>query len=579
MKFGYCKATNFGSYPNIEFNLNKSPGLNLIYGKTGSGKSMLVDIPCWILFGITAKNGSVDEVRSWLNPDMPTSGILEVDLQNGKIFVTRIRGKQGQNDLYWMESDSDLRHHRGKDLNDTQKLLSARLGVDSTLYLSASYFCDFSPSGQFFSAKASSRRELFEKIANLDLAISIGFKSTENRKSLNKLLDAVEDKLIVQKSRVDQFQTSLLDLEKQAFQWDEKLEKIQTDLNSKLNIAKKKSEEIPGIQAEMTDISEQIADINWRTPAYKKAQQDLAESKSSFKIWSDEHNRLSKLDHDVCPTCLSDQKDNINKHMRMQELEHKIKTSKHDVERLEDAITRFEDLFHQSSLLNKEWCVLNEKERAIKTELSNAKKELASLSDENPFIGMIEANSINLEKAEKILESLDIEEDYLVKQIARLNKLIDLSSQLRGALLQKAVSDIQNNTNSLLEKYFDAELRVNLTLEGSDSLDVVIQKSGYSCVFRQLSKGQRQLLKLCFAVSVMKASSNSAGIHFDNLFFDEALDGLDDDLKVKAFDLFSELSMNHQSILMIDHAPSFQNLFENKYHVTIEGDVSSIEHE
>ena len=77
----------------------------------------------------------------------------------------------------------------------------------------------------------------------------------------------------------------------------------------------------------------------------------------------------------------------------------------------------------------------------------------------------------------------------------------------------------------------------------------------------------------------MKVSANSAGIQFENLFFDESLDGLDDELKTKAFDLFSELEKDHSSILMIDHAPSFQNLFQNKYKITIDSDISAIEYE
>ncbi len=146
---------------------------------------------------------------------------------------------------------------------------------------------------------------------------------------------------------------------------------------------------------------------------------------------------------------------------------------------------------------------------------------------------------------------------------------------LRAELLKMAINAIQEETNNYLERYFDSELRIHFTLDG-DSLDVGVQKSGNSCSYKQLSKGQRQLLKLTFALSVMAASANQSGVKFENLFFDEALDGLDEKLKLKAFTLFEALEPSFTSIFLIDHAPAFQNMFTKKFAVGIEGDKSYI---
>ena len=43
--------------------------------------------------------------------------------------------------------------------------------------------------------------------------------------------------------------------------------------------------------------------------------------------------------------------------------------------------------------------------------------------------------------------------------------------------------------------------------------------------------------------------------------------------------MFEELSAEHSSVLLIDHAPAFQNLFANRYKVTMESDISTIETE
>jgi DNA repair exonuclease SbcCD ATPase subunit len=109
-----------------------------------------------------------------------------------------------------------------------------------------------------------------------------------------------------------------------------------------------------------------------------------------------------------------------------------------------------------------------------------------------------------------------------------------------------------------------------------DHLEVLIDKSGYTSNFKQLSKGQRQLLKLCFSVAVMEVVSNQLGIRFGNLFFDEAIEGLDEPLKLKAFTVFEKLSIDRNSVLVVDHTVSFQNMFSTQYIVNTIQDTSRL---
>ena len=138
------------------------------------------------------------------------------------------------------------------------------------------------------------------------------------------------------------------------------------------------------------------------------------------------------------------------------------------------------------------------------------------------------------------------------------------------------MTEVETATNTYLEKYFDAELRVSFSLD-ADSLDATIHKNGYECIYKQLSKGQRGLLKLCFSVAVQQAVSDNKGVRFDNLFYDESLDGYDDNLKIKAFRLFEELAQGRESLLVIDHNVSFQQLFHTVFTVSMEGDHSVLE--
>ncbi len=195
----------------------------------------------------------------------------------------------------------------------------------------------------------------------------------------------------------------------------------------------------------------------------------------------------------------------------------------------------------------------------------------------NPFLKDIAELEATRTEQEKIVVSLkNTNKDYHTR-ISDMETLYTLSSQLRGVLLEKVVSQIQSGTNGYLNEYFDSELQVSFLLDGTDNLEVLVHKDGYQCTYKQLSKGQRQLLKLCFAISVQEAISNNSGTHFDNLWFDESLDGLSGDLKIKAYRLFEKLSESHASVMVIDHSEDLQNMFQNKIHVTLNGDISHIE--
>src|ERR1700733_14163073 len=116
---------NFGSYDRFEIDFTET-GLTLLYGPTGAGKSSIPDMVAWCLYGVTGKNGNADDVRSWNNPQEPTSGTLQL-WRHGKVFmlVDRIRGDK--NDLYYRRYESD-QPSRGKDMPETQKRINELLG-------------------------------------------------------------------------------------------------------------------------------------------------------------------------------------------------------------------------------------------------------------------------------------------------------------------------------------------------------------------------------------------------------------------------------------------------------------------
>jgi len=228
MKLLSITAENFSSYGMESLKLSNI-GLSLVYGATGSGKSTLQDMVCWALFGKTSKGGTVDEVKSW-STDKTTFVLLSIEHNNQKFKVLRTRGKHKDNDLIILENSNEI---RGKDINETQKLLEDRVGFDFYLYSSSAYFHEFSPTNNFFISKAKERREVFETIADLSLPTLIVEKAIQKRKEIKEVLE--KKKLNLQKIEGQSMQLQLSHKSlKEAFnKWENEREIILIALKEK----------------------------------------------------------------------------------------------------------------------------------------------------------------------------------------------------------------------------------------------------------------------------------------------------------------------------------------------------------
>lgn len=499
MKLLQAEIENFGSYKHLTFDFT-GQGLTLIQGPTGSGKSTLMDIATWCLFGQTAKGGSVNEVRNWDNKDTPTKGVLTVQTPTGIVKVTRIRGTPQENDLYYEEANSESKI-RGKDLTETQKSLEIRLGINYSIFVAGSYFNEFSDTVSFFNARAGEKRQLFNKIANLEFANKIIERSKERSKECRKLISNATTTLANLSGQLSQLKRTIENAQKTATDWDER-EKERVE--------------------------------NRRQYLY----QSIEERTHTMIFSADQIEALSKRVKGKCSECGAE-RDEATRNL--------IDQHKRTLDRLKDRIEQ-------------------------------DKKELVALKEQpNPYDGQLRDASLDLIQVEGEITILQEVETSLTSRLSSFEQLQELSQELKAEMLRNTVKQAEDKANQILESHFDAPLRLEFTLEGADDLVAGIKINGKECVYTQLSKGQRQLLKLSFAVAVMGAVSNQSGVHFSQLFFDEALDGLDGELKVKAISLFESLSTSHESVFLIDHAQELQIMVPHTYRISIENGDSQLE--
>lgn len=548
-----AEVKNFASYKHLKFDFNDK-GLCLIDGANGSGKSTLCDIIPWILFGKTSKKGSVDEIVSW-NAEGPTEGTIKIQLNTGIYEICRQRSP---NDLYWKD---DIHIFRGKDLADSQKHINNLLGMDLETYLAGSYFHEFSKTASFFTLDSKDRKSICDLLVDQTLSKKVQTSLSEEAKS-------VKDELKLLTNDVKSKKQHISDLERQVTNTQHRYNKYEQQKAHDLEQLSYKDKNFESYkESEIKRLLKLQQD--WQTARKTKLNDihhAIVNNVSSRSLLERNLDEVKKTLIKHCSNCgaLTNQ-DGLKESLRLENaltnLElAKLRNSKEQLE-ITKSINPYDDqLVREQSSVN-----TYEKQIAVLKRTKNPHLPSVEDSVNNLSRATIDLSTISYDIEQLTIKSLDLE----VAQTAVL--------AFRSNTVKSAIDQLQDGTNHKLSEYFDAELRVMFDVSDSEKFEVEIYKDGNLCSYSQLSKGQRQMLKLCFATSVMTAVSNHKGISFNILFFDESLDGMSPQTKKKAIRLFEFLATQYPSVFVVEHSDEIKTSFSSKLSVSLSDSGSQIE--
>ncbi len=569
MKILSANVENFGSYERLEFDF-QDRGLTLLAGPTGAGKSTLCDVVPWVLFGITAKNGAVDDVRAWGITE-ETRGYLTVQVGTAVIVVKRSRGKT--NDLVFVRDEGVPT--RGKDLLDTQRLLNEVLGMTPELYLAGAYFHEFSQTASFFTAPAKVRRLITEQLVDLNLAKTLTEKIANAKKDVKGRTSEADKLLIEARTIFDSTKKHLADTKLRAVEWTKsqgaKIIKVEHAAaffdSNKRKLLQDLHEESVGFEARRLN----------NIARYKEEIEELSlQAQGENKIhaqWEALKARRAGLTEEKCETCGSKKDSGHLLHMMSEE--HGIKNVLAEIANAKRGMANAKKLLElETKAVNPFTKQIEAEEQRANTYTDQVKALKKEKNPHDTVVANLEGSIVHHTNDLNTLQ--DIRDDLRV-EATDLDTLNDVVGQFRGAIVKRAIKDLEQKTNNLLDKHFDAELRVGFDIAQADKLEVEITKDGNNCSYSQLSKGQRQLLKLCFGVSVMKVVALHHAVQFDAIFLDEFADGLDESMKSKAFGLLQELSLDYGSVFAIDHSEGLKAMFDNRVDVKLVDGRSTVE--
>lgn len=557
MKILSVSLKNFASYEQLDFEFTRH-GLTLVNGPTGSGKSTLCDVIPWVLFGRTAKDGAVDEVLSWPG-DKITHGSILLD---NDMNIVRIRGSKAKdNDLYF--SMAPMQVIRGKDILDTQRLIEQHLGVNAATYLAGAYYHEFSQTAQFFTAAAKNRRQLCEQIVDLSLAKNLQTNVSTVRTTAMKVGAAHSTKLNELEATYRTTDSYLHSTVNKVLQWQKSqdLQIATVKLLSKDFTRSKKAtlEELTKqFHRHERDTADQIQGIEDQIQENNK---QIKPSEYFDAMLADLQCKKEALGLKVCPECGATKSHAVHDTVtsvkgekaislmlskgvvKMQAEVSRLKATKNPYRQQIKDVTQSKNTYVQQL-------------KALREEKNPHE---ASVLEINLSLGTIQADIDTTTAA--LVATKQHEDD--------LSLLLEIIADFRSELVKNTIVGLETQTNALLTEHFDAEIRVTFDVQDSDKLDVGITKDGNQCVYTQLSKGQRQLLKLAFGVAVMKQVANHNAFSPNAIFFDEALDSLDEITRAKCFKLLEKLATEYEGVFVVDHSEAFKSLFTNRYNVQL----------
>jgi len=319
----------------LHFNLNK-PGLNLIKGINGAGKTSIFEALIWALYGTNLKDVNQAQVISW--PEVRTSQwqgtkvAVEFQVADLTYTVTRcisykglVHEVKGEDYLFLAKDGIVENKDRNKDL--TQQAINQLLGVDARTFMNSILF------GQrmqkLITQENKDKRELFETLFETEWVNAAKAKcdtdiSTWGSKILvlgmdinvaNSAIEHLNDKLVTAKETIAGFEEQrtnrILNKQNELEEYNTKLVEFKKELKEyqdAQDLLKYDAEAHTKLEKEFEDLEKQFNEADRAQIIYNSnltTAQNLVASKKAeaLRINTEHLNLVNKHIEGSCPYC------------------------------------------------------------------------------------------------------------------------------------------------------------------------------------------------------------------------------------------------------------------------------------
>lgn len=585
INFKEIHAEGFGSVVDpMVFNLNQ-PGLNIIRGKVGSGKTTIPSTLTWCLFGQSLKEKAT--IETW--PELRTKDYkgtkaevhFEKDGDEYKVIrCLNYKGKliingkklQGGNKLIVYKNDEMVSKDRNKkQVEDTIRKI---IGYSFDLFKNSVVF------GQrvkrIIEESGPDKKKIFDEGFEISFIEEAREREKKNRDKLvegkmeiDNRLDNTIDKI---ESLTEQL-TDALEYEK-TFQKDKKA--LLKELGSKHRSYQELLKELSGSKMG------KAPNVNKAQKQLKEAKAQLEENRSKQKEKEELYRQKLNLEDkwndiptkfDKCPKCGS--KDHTKK------LKAKAKKEKHNIthqlRHIGEKIEGFGVIENKALMLkieNYQYKITKHKEILDKAHKNKAKitKLQKKVKKTESKIEKLVSKKLKVKstKFQRKIVKLEKQCKAQKKQVKLINKDIEIKDWLikdplsNNGLKAYMFDSMLNELNDKLMDYsnilgFEVAFGIDLDSSRKDFYQA-IEKDGIIIAYEDLSGGQKQLVDTTVALAIHDVISKLRPTNI--VFMDEPFESLDEE-NVEIIEEIIENKSKGKSLFLITHKKTFNPLQAN----------------
>lgn len=538
IEFSYRNILSYGNKLQT-FTFEDEPGLILVEGENGAGKSSIKEALTVSIYGRSAIR-KMKDIPNWINRHAYTN--VKFVTNSGEIIELDRGIDPNFSDIKINGSQFNLPDKRKVDEFIEEELARIPFSVFcNTISLS---FDDFK---SFVNLSKDDKRKIVDRIFGIDILSDMRAKVKEQLRDNKSEIDIIN-------ATVRSSQTNLDSYREQFEALKEKLTKKKEELTDKLilDISNKK-EEVAAALTIKTDLKEKITA---QSKLDKSVQEELTKIKSDIR---DLNTKLSIYAKNRCPHCLNDLKSGSS-------VEIKAK--------IEERIEKLGSLLSEKKIvaesLNKEATDLLLSQSEVDSDYFNKKAELSSLeaslnaAQEND--GSEEMSSIS-----EIIVSL---EEQIKEENLNLSRLTDTRSTylslddllsdsgIKKDMIDKIIPTLNSRILEISEK-----LEFKFSFEFDSEFDPHITYLGMQISPESLSSGQRKkmnLIVLLAFIEIIKMKHN----HMNVMFLDEIFSSLDKANVYRAIAILKEYSTKYNmTIFVVSHESLPEEFFDQRIFV------------
>jgi len=551
MKLSEFSYRNILSYGNKlqTFKFNDYPGLILVEGENGSGKSSIKEALTVAIYGRSAIR-KMKDIPNWINRNAYTN-----------VKFTTSAGEVIDLDRGIEPNFSDIKIN-GAHFNLPDKRKVDEFIEDELAKIPFSVFCNtislsFDDFKSFVNLNKEDKRKIVDRIFGIDILSDMRTKVKDELRENKRDLEILE-------STSTQNSTNLVSYTTQLSTLKDKIEKKKSELSDqlvgKIDLA---SQELVLAKSNYTLIKTQIDNLT-------KLKNKITESLNKIKLdIRDLSTRLKLYSQNRCPNCLNDLhstssieiKDKIE--IKLLKLQEALPTKQSEFDTANDSIT---DLLLKKGEAESEYYRVKATLESLQTSLEAAQE--TDGSDELSSIEEIISDLRNKIKSDsqKITDFTETKNLYL-----NLDDLLS-DSGIKKTMIDKIIPTLNARIHEISEK-----LEFKFQFEFDSEFNPFIMHLGMQISPESLSSGQRKkmnLIVLLAFIEIIKMKHSNMNV----MFLDEIFSSLDKSNVYRAISILKEYSEKYgMTIFVVSHEALPEELFDYRIQVKQKDHFSEME--